>query len=168
MADGRKISAVFVNYVDANGGGKTAYRGELLDPETLADGELARLERHKAFADQQGQGESDAVNAAFNNSSKQGGSARVDPDPDEFTGDGPLDPVGDVPPEDDPEVDGLNAVTDEMIDALSGAVLDQAVTDAGLDASKGGSLADGSLSADEKRAALKAERDRLIAEGAEK
>jgi hypothetical protein len=41
------------------------------------------------------------------------------------------------------------------VDDLKGEALDKAVADAGIDASKGGSLSDGSLSADEKRAALK-------------
>jgi hypothetical protein len=44
------------------------------------------------------------------------------------------------------------------IDRLSGDALDKAVADAGIDASKGGSRADGGLNADEKRAALRAKR----------
>jgi hypothetical protein len=47
-------------------------------------------------------------------------------------------------------------MSDEQIDQLSGQALDDAVEMAGIDASEGGSLADGGLSADEKRAALKA------------
>ena len=45
------------------------------------------------------------------------------------------------------------AVTDP--DALSGAELDRAIADAGIDPDSGGSKADGGLTADEKRAALK-------------
>jgi hypothetical protein len=48
-----------------------------------------------------------------------------------------------------------SALSDDEIDALSGDDLDREVEEAGIDASTGGSLADGSLSADEKRAALK-------------
>lgn len=42
---------------------------------------------------------------------------------------------------------------------LKGDELDAAVAEAGIDASEGGSLSDGSMSADEKRAALKAARE---------
>lgn len=44
----------------------------------------------------------------------------------------------------------------DQIDALSGADLDTTVEMAGIDASTGGSLASGQMSADEKRDALKA------------
>jgi hypothetical protein len=56
-------------------------------------------------------------------------------------------------------VEGLtpSEMTDVQIESLSGKPLDDAVEMAGIDPSSGGSLADGSLSADEKRAALKAQ-----------
>src|ERR1700749_1751789 len=49
-------------------------------------------------------------------------------------------------------------MSDDDIDALTGEQLDDAVEAAGIDASQGGSLAGGKMSADEKRAALKASR----------
>lgn len=49
-------------------------------------------------------------------------------------------------------------VQSQEIDNLKGKDLDQAVKDAGIDAKKGGTLKDGSLSSDEKRAALKSAR----------
>lgn len=55
----------------------------------------------------------------------------------------------------DEEEEGTT-LSNEQIDALSGEQLDSALEDAGIDASTGGSLRDGSLSVDEKREALKA------------
>jgi hypothetical protein len=127
------VDAVFANYIDADGVGRTAYRGEELDSSDLAEGEADRLERAGAFKSEG----TDAVNAAFNNNPRQGGSNAIGAGAtgdDEATGDGP---------------------TDKEIDALSGDELDQAVRDAGIDPDEGGSLSDGSMSADEKRAALK-------------
>lgn len=52
------------------------------------------------------------------------------------------------------QADG-GGLDDDAIDELTGDDLDEAVKNAGIDPSKGGSLADGSLSADEKRQALR-------------
>jgi hypothetical protein len=54
--------------------------------------------------------------------------------------------------------DGEPSSEPDDIDRLSGADLDKAVSDVGIDASKGGSKQDGGLTADEKRAALRAKR----------
>jgi hypothetical protein len=133
MADSnRKIKVGFVNYRDAEGVGRSAYRGDELDTSNLADGELDRLERAGAF---DGSGVTDPVEAGYgDNRSRVGGNP---PDETTFTGE-PL--------------------TDEQIDELKGDDLDEAVRQAGIDPDEGGSLADGSLSADETRAALTAAR----------
>ena len=81
---------------------------------------------------------------------------------------GAYDPDLDVPSATGPgntsaEAEPYETETDEPYQAdetdhLSGQALQRACEDAGIDTSTGGSLADGSMSADEKRAALKAAR----------
>lgn len=60
---------------------------------------------------------------------------------------------------DDDDGTGADPLTDEEIEALSGDDLDAAATQAGIDATTGGSLQGGALSADEKRHALREARD---------
>jgi hypothetical protein len=135
----RTVSNVFHKYRDEQGRRRTAWRGDelLLTPEEAARGDaLGAFEGTQA--------DRDPVAEYLDNGTKQGGEhttigARSDAGGSE----------GVVPSE----------LTDEQIDALTGRALDDACEMADIDTSVGGSLADGSLSADEKRAALRAYRD---------
>jgi hypothetical protein len=72
-----------------------------------------------------------------------------------FTGDSALSPPGaPVGSDEMPTLAGF--ATDDEIDQLSGVALDDACEQAGIDYTAGGSLQDGSMSAAEKRDALKA------------
>ncbi len=53
-----------------------------------------------------------------------------------------------------PEEDPISTPEPDEVEGLQGEELDEAIKAAGIDASKGGSLQDGSMSADEKRSAL--------------
>lgn len=138
----RTIKAVFYNYVDDDDVGHTAYRDETLD---FTEQEAARGDRLGAFYGTD-PAVSDASGAAFNNTGLQGGVN---------TNVGRI-PEDNVPPSTE-AAEGIvpSELTDDQIDQLSGQALDDAVEAADIDASEGGSLSDGSLSADEKRDALK-------------
>lgn len=128
----RTIQAVYMILAD----GTVAHRGE---EHNLSAADVARGEEHGAFA-KGGPAASDALEGATGrNTPTQGG---LDPS---------TVPGGDatVPSE----------LSDEQIDALTGDDLDAAAEAAGIDTESGGSLSTGGLSADEKRAALRAYRD---------
>ena len=117
--------------------GETHYRGDTVQ---LSDAEADRGDELGAFVGNQRQPGTDPVDAAFDNNPNPGPQ-------------GPIDEGG--APGGDQTV--VSEMSDEEIDALTGQALDDAVEQAGIDASTGGSLSDGSLSADEKRDALKAQ-----------
>lgn len=127
----RKIKAVFYNYVDEVGNGRTATRGETVN---LSADEAARGDGLNAFDGQKSMASDPA--AGMDTNARQGG----------------INTAGGAP-----EADTVpSEMTAEQIDGLSGDGLDNALEAADID-NVGGSLADGSLSADEKRAALKAQ-----------
>jgi hypothetical protein len=136
MAD-RTIKAVYYPYRNADGFGRVVYRGDPI-PDDMTDREKARGERLGAFSDSEVEMHSDAL-AGIDNNPKQGGGNT---------------PGGKVA---EHELAGVapSELTDQQIDQLSGKALDDAMEMAGIDTTQGGSLADGSLSADEKREALK-------------
>jgi hypothetical protein len=133
----RTVKAVFFNSRSAG----LVRRGESAD---FSKEDIERGERLGAFSDET---ESDSLRTAFTTS-------------------GPGDPGGEHHSAEnggagDGNGSGVDAIvpselTDEQIDNLTGQQLDDAVEAAGIDASTGGSRQDGSLSAEEKRAALKA------------
>jgi hypothetical protein len=125
----RTISAVFYNYRDEDGRGATAFRGETVELSAEA---IKRGEKFGAFAAGGPKASNALVAATGRNTRTQGGNP-----PSESL-------AGVVPSE----------LTAEQIDSLSGDDLDNACEAAGIDVESGGSLANGALSADEKRAAL--------------
>jgi|SRR4051794_33439787 hypothetical protein len=127
----RTIKLVFYTALD----GQLHPRGAKAD---LSDEDAARYDR--LLADSQ-----PTSLAGIDNSPRQGGVNTPQ-------GSGPGTQAGGE------DLDGLtpSEMTDEQIDGLSGQALDDAIEMAGIDASQGGSLSNGGLNADEKRAALKA------------
>jgi len=162
-----RVQAQFVNYVVEDDEGhqipQTAFRGETVDTAGISEREMERLHRNGAF-----EGDERPTNrslaAAYAEADAQSSllkAASLDdvPEPgvDPETG---VEHAG--PPDEDadggealPEGTVASELTDEQIDGLSGSQLDEACAQAGIDTSTGGSLSDGSMSAAEKRAALK-------------
>lgn len=125
----RKIALVFFNYKDENGRVCSAARGDVVD---LPEEEAKRGDAIGAFSGQDPVASDNLT--TFTNNGKQGGVHTI------------VAPEAVVPSE----------LSDEQIDSLSGEALENACEMASIDTSEGGSLANGGLSADEKRAALKA------------
>jgi hypothetical protein len=121
--------------------------GYTVDTDDMADGEFERLDELGAFTDSPDVPPDSMV---------QYFGAPQQKDPESGLPHG--EPNVDVATASSESAEGLMPVdmTDEQIDDLTGDDLDDACDAAGIDTSSGGSLSDGSLSADEKRAALKA------------
>jgi len=126
----RTIRVVYYTTAD----GDIYQRGDTVD---LSDEEADRGDELGAFTGNQRQPGTDAIESAFDNNPS-------------ITPTLPL-------PEDAPGGDQtvVSEMTDDEIDGLTGQALEDAIEQAGIDSSKGGTLSDGSMSADEKRAALK-------------
>jgi hypothetical protein len=131
----RTISTVWYTYRDEDGRTHTAARGETVD---LTEKEAKRGDALGAF---KGKEAEVATGAVIDDNARQGGVN---------TSAGAADSSGQTVP---------SELTDEEIDALSGSDLQNACEAAGIDTDSGGSLANGGLSADEKRDALRAFRD---------
>ena len=151
----RTVKAQFFTYA----GGRVATRGQTVD---FSEEDAARGDALGAFEESEapvgGEGHPDALTGAF------GGTEGNDPESGLPRTNDNANTHNDVAyPEGVSSTGGAGnapaaaaAPTAESIDALSGDDLDNAVAEAGIDASTGGSLKDGGLTADEKRAALKA------------
>jgi hypothetical protein len=146
----RTVKAVFVNYTDEDGVARRALRGGTVT--NISEEEADRLAQYGAW-EGVGPAPSDAKGAAFPNSGQSGGvhstvGARIAPDASLAT------TIGPTPAGTDPMASELS---DDQVDALTGDDLQSVAEQLNIDTSTGGSLQDGSMSADEKRAAIKAE-----------
>lgn len=158
----KTIAVQFFTY----SGGRVAFKGQTVD---LSDEDAARGDSLGAFEDSEATPGTDALAGAFGtgegretqkledqgNDNANVGNDVAYPEGLSSTGGAAETPQGPTGQGSQPGP-GASAVTAEQIDSLTGEELQAACDEASINTSTGGSLSGGALSADEKRAALKA------------